>query len=152
MPQPSSRMNEERFMRRAIELAREAAERGDNPFGSVLVHDGEIVMEDSNRVATEDDIRRHPELTLARLAVRELDPEIRSETTMYTSTEPCPMCAGGMVYAGFDRVVYATSGPEIAAFTGHDPGVRAAEILDGVTEVEGPFCHEAALALHESVW
>ncbi|MDL5361729.1 nucleoside deaminase [Halalkalicoccus sp. NIPERK01] len=145
-------MSEKRFMRRAIELAREAAERGDNPFGSVLVHDGEIVMEDSNRVATEDDVRRHPELNLAHLAVREYDPEVREEMTMYTSTEPCPMCAGGMRYAAFERVVYATSGRDIAAFTGHEPGVRASEILDGVTEVEGPLHREEALALHESVW
>ncbi|WP_122088461.1 nucleoside deaminase [Halalkalicoccus subterraneus] len=145
-------MSEERFMRRAIELAREATERGDNPFGSVLVHDGEVVMEGSNRVVTEDDVRRHPELNLARLAVRDLEPEIRDETTMYTSAEPCPMCAGGMRYAGFDRVVYATSGAEIAEFTGHEPGVRASEILDGVTEVEGPVCHEEALALHDSFW
>lgn len=145
-------MTEERFMRRAIELAREAVERGDNPFGSVLVRDGEIVLEDSNRVVTEDDVRRHPELNLARLAMRDLEPETRAETTMYTSTEPCPMCAGGMRYAGFGRVVYATSAPEIAEFTDHDPGVRASEILDGVTEVEGPLRHEEALALHESVW
>ncbi len=148
-------MNEEcekRFMRRAIELAREAVTRGDNPFGSVLVHDGEIVMEDSNRVVTADDVRRHPELTLARLAVRDLDPEIREETTMYTSTEPCPMCAGGMRYARFERVVYATSGPEIAEFTGTEPGVRASEVLEGVTAVEGPLCREEAIELHESVW
>jgi tRNA(Arg) A34 adenosine deaminase TadA len=148
-------MNEEcekRFMRRAIELAREAVERGDNPFGSVLVHDGRIVMEDSNRVVTADDVRRHPELTLARLAVRDLDPEIRGETTMYTSTEPCPMCAGGMRYAGFERVVYATSGPEIAEFTGTEPGVRASEVLEDVTAVEGPLCREEAIELHESVW
>ncbi|MCL7417654.1 MAG: nucleoside deaminase [Halalkalicoccus sp.] len=145
-------MSEKRFMRRAIELAREAAERGDNPFGSVLVYDGEIVMEDSNRVVSEKDIRRHPELELARLAVREFDAETRAETTMYTSTEPCPMCAGGMRYAEFERVVYATSGPEIAEFTGHEPGVRAGEILDGVTAVEGPFCREEALALHDSFW
>lgn len=145
-------MSEERFMRRAIELAGEAAERGDNPFGSVLVHNEEIVMEDSNRVATEDDVRRHPELNLARLAVCKLDSEDRGEMTMYTSTEPCPMCSGGMRYAGFNRVVYATSGPEIAEFTGHEPTVRASEILDGVTTVEGPLCHEAAIALHESVW
>lgn len=138
-------------MRRAIELAREAAERGDNPFGSVLVRDGEVVMEDSNRVVSENDVRRHPELHLARLAIREFDPEMRAETTMYTSTEPCPMCAGGMRYAGFDRVVYATAGTEIAEFTGHDPGVRASEILDGVTEVEGPLCHDEALALHDEV-
>lgn len=148
----SAAMAEERFMRRAIELAREAAERGDNPFGSVLVHDGGVVMEDSNRVVTENDVRRHPELTLAHLAVRDLEPEVREETTMYTSTEPCPMCAGGMRYAGFDRVVYATSSGEIATFTGHEPGVRASEVLGGITSVEGPLCHEEALALHRDVW
>jgi tRNA(Arg) A34 adenosine deaminase TadA len=149
---PLSCMSEAKFMQRAISLAREAAERGDSPFGSVLVYDGEIVMEDSNRVLTEEDIRRHPELHLARLAVRDLEPEVRKDTTMYTSTEPCPMCSGGMAYAGFERVVYATSGPEIAEFTGSDPGVRASEILEGVTEVEGPLCHEEALVLHESFW
>lgn len=144
-------MSEKRFMRRAIELAREATERGDNPFGSVLVHNGEILMEDSNRVLSESDIRHHPELNLARLAVRDLEPEVREETTMYTSTEPCPMCAGGMRYAGFERVVYATSGLEIAELTGTEPGVRASEILEGVTAVEGPLCREEALSLHEDV-
>lgn len=145
-------MPEAKFMRRAISLAREAAERGDNPFGSVLVHDDKIIMEDSNRVLTEEDIRCHPELNLARLAVRDLEPEIRTETTMYTSTEPCPMCAGGIRYAKFERVVYATSGPEIAEFIGGEPSVRASEILAGITEVEGPLCHEEALSLHEDVW
>ena len=145
-------MSEEKFMRRAIELAREAVERGDNPFGSVLVHDDEIVMEDSNRVITEKDIRHHPELNLAHLAVRDLEPEIRAKTTMYTSTEPCPMCAGGMAYAKLERVVYATSGPEIAEFTGTEPSARASEILEGVTDVEGPLCNEEALSLHEDVW
>lgn len=145
-------MAEEEFMQRAIELARDATERGDRPFGSVLVHDGEIVMEDANAVNTTGDIRRHPELELARRAIAELDPETRAETAMYTSTEPCPMCAGGMRRAGFDRVIYATSGPEIAGFTGREPSVRAAEILDGVTEVEGTLCHEEALTVHESFW
>ena len=63
----------ESHMRRALGLAREAAARGDRPFGSVLVRDDEVIMTESNRVVTEDDIRRHPELQLTHRACLELD-------------------------------------------------------------------------------
>ena len=56
----------ESHMRGAFELAREAADRGDRPFGSILIHEDSVVLTDSNRVRTENDIRRHPELHLAR--------------------------------------------------------------------------------------
>lgn len=139
----------EAHMRRAFELAREAAERGDRPFGSVLVRGDAVVMAASNRVLTEDDVRRHPELHLAYRACRELTPEERAGTVMYTSTEPCPMCAGGMVYAGFGRVVYSVDGDEIAEFTGKAPSVRSAAILDGVTDVVGPVLNDEGRRLHE---
>lgn len=138
----------ESHMTRAIELAREAVDRGDRPFGSVLVRDDEIIMEDSNRVVTEDDIRRHPELHLAYRAARELDPEARAETVMYTSTEPCPMCAGGMRQAGFGRVVYSVSGDELREFTGGESTVGSATILDGVAEVVGGVEADAGRQLH----
>lgn len=137
-------------MRDALELAREAATRGDRPFGSVLVRDDAVVMTESNRVVTEDDIRRHPELHLAYRARRELEPEERAETVMYTSTEPCPMCAGGMIRAGFDRVVYSVGGDEIGEFTGQDSPVRAAAILEDVTDVVGPVLNEAGRRIHEN--
>jgi len=135
-------------MRRAFELAREAADRGDRPFGSVLVRDDTIFMAESNRVVTANDIRRHPELHLAYRACRELDPDERAETVMYTSTEPCPMCAGGMTSAGLGRVVYSVGSDEIAAFTGADPSPRSAEILNGVTEVVGPVLNEEGRQIH----
>jgi len=137
-------------MQRALELAREAADRGDFPFGSVLVRDNEVIMSESNRERTEDDIRRHPELHLATRACRELDPEARAETVMYTSTEPCPMCAGGMRTVGFGRVVYSVGADEIGEFTGSEPSVRSAEILDGVTEVDGPLLNEDGRQIHEA--
>ncbi|XVH30603.1 nucleoside deaminase [Haloferacaceae archaeon DSL9] len=143
----------ESHMRRAIDLAREAADRGDRPFGTVLVRDDEIIMEDSNRVVTENDFRRHPELALALEAYRELDADARAETVMYTSTEPCPMCAGGMRYARLGRVVYSVGGDEIAEFTRRDPApVRSADVLGDLTEVVGPVCNEAGRAVHESFW
>jgi tRNA(Arg) A34 adenosine deaminase TadA len=137
-------------MEEAIDLARAAAERGDRPFGSVLVRDDEIVMRESNRVLTEGDIRRHPELHLAHRAMREMDPETRAETVMYTSTEPCPMCSGGMRYAEFGRVVYSVSAEEVVEFTGGDPANRASEILD--CEVVGGVANEAGRAVHEEFW
>jgi tRNA(Arg) A34 adenosine deaminase TadA len=136
-------------MRRAFELARDAAARGDEPFGSVLVRDETVVLEASNRVNTADDVRRHPELHLAYRACRAFDAEERSALTMYTSTEPCPMCAGGMVSAGFDAVVYSVGGDEIGEFTGREPTVRAAEILDGVTDVVGPVLNERGREIHQ---
>lgn len=136
-------------MRRAFELAREAANRGDRPFGTVLVRDNTVVMADSNHVITENDIRRHPELHLAYRACRELTLEERTRTVMYTSTEPCPMCAGGMVKAGFERVVYSVGSNEIAEFTGNKPSVRSAEILEGVSDVVGPILNEEGRQIHD---
>jgi tRNA(Arg) A34 adenosine deaminase TadA len=138
----------ESHMRRAIALAREAMDRGDRPYGSVLVRDDAVVMTESNRVYTADDVRRHPELHLAYRACRELDPDERAETVLYTSTEPCPMCAGGMTYAGFARVVYSVGSDELATFTGRAPSVRSAEILDGVTEVVGPVSNDRGRRIH----
>ena len=139
----------EAHMRRALGLAREAADRGDRPFGSVLVRDDAVVMAESNRVLTEDDVRRHPELHIAYRACRELDPEARAETVMYTSTEPCPMCAGGLARARLGRVVYGVGGDELAEFRGDEPSVRSATILDGVTDVVGPVLNEEARRIHE---
>jgi tRNA(Arg) A34 adenosine deaminase TadA len=140
----------ERHTEAAISLARAAADRGDEPFGSVLVRDDEIQMRASNRVVTENDIRRHPELQLATRACRQLDAETRSETVMYTSTEPCPMCSGGMRTAGFGRVVYSVGADEVVEFTGGEPSVRAAEILE--CPVVGPVENAAGRAVHAEFW
>jgi len=140
----------ERHVQSAIDLARGAADRGDRPFGSVLVRDDEQIAAASNRVVTEGDLRRHPELDLALEAKRSYTPEERARTVMYTSTEPCPMCAGGLRSVGLGRIVYSVGGDEIHRFTGGEPTVRSGAILDGVTDVTGPVCHEAGLAVHEA--
>ena len=135
-------------MSRAIDLAHEAVERGDRPFGSVLVRDDTVVADAANRVVTEDDLRRHPELDLAAEAKRAFTPDERARTVMYTSTEPCPMCAGGIRSAGLARVVYSVGADELREFTGGETPVRAAEILDGVTEVTGPLLNDEGRAVH----
>ncbi len=118
----------ESHMKRALELAREAAERGDGPYGSVLVKDDEIVLEARNAVSSEDDIARHPELTLARRAASERDDA--AELMMYTSTEPCPMCAGGIDIARLGAVAYSVSGERAAELRNGSGLLASTEVFD----------------------
>jgi tRNA(Arg) A34 adenosine deaminase TadA len=101
---------DELFLRRAIDIAAHAVVLGDAPYGSLLAGpDGLILVEAHNTVRRDNDITAHPELKLARWAARELDPDTAARTTMYTSCEPCGMCAGGIVRSGLGRVVFALS-------------------------------------------
>jgi tRNA(Arg) A34 adenosine deaminase TadA len=137
-------------VRRAIELAETARERGDDPYGSVLVRGDRVVMAAQNAVLTDDDLAAHPELALARRAARELTPEERLETVMYTSTEPCPMCAGGIYHAGLSAVVYSVSA-ERAGELGTDLAVPAATVLEGGSRpvaVAGPVLPAVGERLH----
>jgi tRNA(Arg) A34 adenosine deaminase TadA len=125
-----STLDHDPHVRRAIDLAREAGERGDGPFGSVLVRDGDVTMEASNRERTDDDLALHPELTLARRAERELTADERASTVMHTSTEPCPMCAAGIAYAGLGGVVYSVSGARWADAERGPEGIPCDEVFE----------------------
>lgn len=143
----------ERHMARAIELAREAADRGDEPFGSVLVKDDRIVMESRNAVNTENDIARHPELTLARRAAAERDDV--DDLVMYTSTEPCPMCSGGMYHAGLRAVAYSVSGERLAELLGGGFVVPCSDLFAKGPEdvrVLRDVLLEEGEAVHEECW
>ncbi|MFF5114424.1 nucleoside deaminase [Streptosporangium sp. NPDC000509] len=108
--------DDEKHLRRAIELAAGARATGDAPFGSLLVGpDGTILAEDHNTVLSDRDISAHPELKLARWAARELTPDVAAATTMYTSCQPCPMCAGAIERSGLGRVVFALSNEQLAS-------------------------------------
>jgi tRNA(Arg) A34 adenosine deaminase TadA len=101
---------DESLLRRAIAIAARAITLGDAPYGSLLAGpDGAILAEAHNTVRRDNDISAHPELKLARWAARELDPETAAHTTLYTSCQPCGMCAGGIIRSGLGRVVYALS-------------------------------------------
>lgn len=100
-------------LRRCVDLAREALEDGDEPFGSVLVDPhGVVLHEDRNRVAG-GDRTRHPEFELARWAAAHVAPEVRPSCTVYTSGEHCPMCAAGHAWVGLGRIVYAGSAAQL---------------------------------------
>ncbi|MEH0936428.1 nucleoside deaminase [Micromonospora psammae] len=107
---------DERHLRRAIALAEAARATGDGPFGSLLVSaDGQVLAEEVNTERTDDDITAHPELKLARWAARRLDPDEAGRATMYTSCQPCGMCATAIDHSGLGRVVYALGAEQLAA-------------------------------------
>jgi tRNA(Arg) A34 adenosine deaminase TadA len=132
---------DERHLRRAIELAAEARAAGDMPFGSLLVGpDGEVLVEDRNTVVTWNDITAHPELKTALWAARNLERGAAARTTMYTSTEPCPMCRGAIARSGLGRVVFALSGEQFAGLKPPgSPSPDAAEVT-----YEGPALFDEA--------
>ena len=105
-----------RCLRRCVELAAEALDAGDEPFGSVLVDgDGTVRAEDRNRVASGDSTR-HPEFALARWAAENLTVAERAAATVYTSGEHCPMCAAAHAWVGLGRIVYAASSEQLTGW------------------------------------
>lgn len=127
----------EDLLRRAIALAATARESGNPPFGSLLAGpDGTVIAEDHNTSITDRDISAHPELKLAKWAARELDAEAAAGTTMYTSCQPCGMCAGAIERSGLGRVVYALSGEQL---NGLKPGGGFAAVPQ-----EGPALYDEA--------
>ncbi|GAA1788054.1 nucleoside deaminase [Leucobacter iarius] len=104
-------------LRRCVELAREALEDGDEPFGSLLVDPaGTVRFEDRNRVK-HGDATRHPEFEIARWAAEHLTPEERSASVTYTSGEHCAMCSAAHAWVGLGKIVYATSTEQYAAWS-----------------------------------
>ena len=104
-------------LRRAVDLAAEAADAGDGPFGSVLVDaDGVELFADRNREQTTGDPTRHPEFEIARWAASHLTPDERAAATVYTSGEHCPMCSAAHAWVGLGRIVYAASSAQISAW------------------------------------
>jgi len=101
-------------LRRCVELAREALEDGDDPFGSVLVDaHGTVRFEDRNRVKDGDETR-HPEFEIARWSSTNLTADERRTATVYTSGEHCPMCSAAHAWMGLGRIVYAVSTAQLA--------------------------------------
>lgn len=149
-----------KYLRRCVELAREALEKGDEPFGSILVSaDGEVLFEDHNHVASGDHTR-HPEFAIARWAAENMTPEERKQATVYTSGEHCPMCAAAHGWVGLGRIVYASSSKQLVEWLtelGVPPSrVRNLPIQDVIrdTVVDGPVPElaEEVRQLHQTFY
>ncbi|MGM0896697.1 MAG: nucleoside deaminase [Bacillota bacterium] len=149
-------------LKRCVELAEQALEKGDEPFGSILVSaQGEVLFEDHNHVAGGDHTQ-HPEFAIARWAAEHLAPEERAQATVYTSGEHCPMCAAAHGWVGLGRIVYASSSEQLAGWMqelGAPPSpVRNLSIPEILTDpkVDGPVAelaqqvHQLHRRLHEA--
>jgi tRNA(Arg) A34 adenosine deaminase TadA len=158
----SPRPYDEALLRQAFEVAWRARAGGDHPFGSVLADgEGKLLMEQGNGYSSEGrDRTAHAERLLASRAARAYDLPFLARCTLYTSAEPCAMCAGAIYWAGIGRVVYGQTEKGLKAQTGaHDENPTmdlACEIVFAAgqrpTEVLGPLLEEEAAQLQADFW
>ena len=102
-------MEENKFMRMAIELSKESVAKGGGPFGAVIVRNGEVVAAGSNSVTLLNDPTAHAEVTAIRNACAKLGTFQLSGCTIYSSCEPCPMCLSAIYWAGINRICYGNT-------------------------------------------
>jgi tRNA(Arg) A34 adenosine deaminase TadA len=149
------------FLRRSFEVARRAIGHGNHPFGSVLVdRNRNVLIEMENGYLPSRDGTAHAERLLASQACTTISADILRGATLYSSAEPCAMCAGAMYWAGIGRLVYGLSEHRLRGLTGNHPenptlDLPCREVFKSgqrVTEVVGPLLEDEAAALHHGVW
>jgi tRNA(adenine34) deaminase len=136
----------EHFMRQAIELAREAEAAGEVPVGALVVLNGEIVGTGWNRPIQSHDPTAHAEIIALRAAASALGNYRMPGATLYVTLEPCPMCAGAMVHARIERLVYAAPDP-LAGSAGSVMNVFATPTLNHRPVVQGGVLAEECGAM-----
>ncbi len=149
------------FLRRSFDVARRAMTHGNHPFGAILVDENRnVLIETENGYMPAHDGTAHAERLLATQACTTLDADVLRNATLYSSAEPCAMCAGAIYWAGIGRVVYGLSEHHLRAVTGNHPenptlDLPCREVFkrgQRATEVIGPMLEDEAGALHAGVW
>lgn len=148
-------------LKRSIAVAWRAREHGNHPFGAVLVDEhNQVLMEAENTVVTERDSTGHAETNLVRLATGQFSPEQLVHYTLYSSTEPCAMCAGAIHWSQIGRVVYALSETDLYDIIGPSPEhllLPCREVFahsERPVEVQGPIAalDKEARLVHKDFW
>ena len=148
-------------LRTAIEIAQFARDHGNHPFGAILVDENnQVLLQAENTVVTESDCTGHAETNLMRLASQHFSPEKLSTCTLYTSTEPCAMCAGAIHWGNVKRVIYALSEVDLYSIIGPSPDhllLACREVFahsQRHVEVEGPALEldVEAREVHKGFW
>jgi len=138
--------DDRRFMAQALELARQAAAAGEVPVGAVLVKDGQVIAAAHNSPIGQHDPSAHAEIRVLRQAGQRLGNYRLPDTTLYVTLEPCPMCAGALVHARVERLVYGA--PDLrAGAAGTVFDIARSPALNHRLEVEGGVGGDAAAAL-----
>lgn len=152
--------NDLKLMRVAIEMARSARSNGNHPFGAILANeDGKILLKAENTVITERDCTGHAETNLMRMASQKYDADFLARCTLFTSTEPCPMCTGAIFWGNVRKVVYGLSEEGFYGMIGEEseevlylPCRTVIESGKKVIGVIGPLLEDEAMKVHEGFW
>jgi tRNA(Arg) A34 adenosine deaminase TadA len=150
-----------RHLRRAIAIALEARAAGMHPFGALVVDEsGAVLVEGQNQARPPGDPTQHAELVAASRVARLVPPERLAKATLYTSTEPCAMCAGAIYWTNIGRIVFALSEQGLLQMTGTNEenptlSLPCREVFargQRRVEVVGPLLEEEARKPHEGFW
>ena len=136
-------------MEAALQLAGEAAARGEVPVGAVVVLDGRIVGRGANRTEARQDPTAHAELLALRDAAGRLGSWRLTGTTLYVTLEPCAMCAGACVLARIDRLVYGAHDPKAGMCGSLENLVEDPRLNHRIEVVRGVAAREAGELLRE---
>lgn len=148
-------INHSQLIRKCIKLAEQAVQKGNHPFGALLVLGEEIILTAENTAVTERDWTRHAELNLIRFATQDHDALTLSRCTLYTSTEPCAMCSGAIYRVSIPRVVFGCSAEALGKITGRGLEVTSRQIFAAgkrTVEVVGPILEDEAVEGHHRFW
>ena len=150
------------LLRRSFDVARRARDGGDHPFGSLLAGpDGTVLREQGNGYRAEgEDRTAHAERLLSSWAARTLPLDVLARCTLYSSAEPCAMCAGAIYWAGIGRLVYGQSEAGLKQQTGDHPENPTLDLPcrtvftagQRPTEVLGPLLEDEAAQLQAEFW
>jgi len=149
------------FLRRSFDVARRATMHGNHPYGAVLfTQNGKVLLEAENGYMPFHDGTAHAERLLATQACTMIDANILRSATLYSSAEPCAMCAGAIYWAGIGRLVYGLSEHRLQKLTGNPPenptlDLPCREVFASgqrSTEVVGPLLEDEAAAVHAGAW
>jgi tRNA(Arg) A34 adenosine deaminase TadA len=152
---------DEHFLRRSFAVARRSLGHGNHPFGAILVDEHRnVLLEVENGYMPASDRTGHAERLLATQACTTFSTDVLAKATLYSSAEPCAMCAGAIYWAGIGRVVYGLSEHRLRGLTGNHPenptlDLPCREVFRSgqrATEVIGPLLEDEAAALHAGVW
>ena len=161
MAGPLPSLDHEKFLRRSFAVAKRAQSNGNHPFGAILVDAaGAVLLEAENGFLPDRDMTGHAERLVATQASKTFAPDVLSACTLYTSAEPCAMCAGAIYWAGIGRVVYGLSERRLKTMTGSHAENPTLDLPCRVVfaagqrpvEVIGPLLEDEAAALHAGVW
>jgi tRNA(Arg) A34 adenosine deaminase TadA len=154
-------LDDESLLRRSFVVAKRAEANGNHPFGAILVSSmGAVLIEAENGFLPDRDMTAHAERLLATEASKQFDPRFLAGCTIYSSAEPCAMCAGAIYWAGIGRVVFGLTERRLKTITGDHPENPTLDLPCRTVfaagqrrvEVVGPLLEEEALTLHASAW